>query len=325
MENKTDILIVDDKPENLFVIESILSSPELNIVKASSGNEALGLMLDYNFALVLLDVQMPDMDGFETANLMRGSEMTRHIPIVFITANSKEQMYVFKGYEVGAVDYLFKPIEAQILRGKAQVFIDLHKQKEQLKAQTKMLEEKIKELTLLKETNTQLVNLSMIDGLTGIPNRRSFDNFMGIQFRRARRKPQVLSMIMIDIDHFKAYNDNYGHLYGDDCLIQVAKCLADGVKRPMDFVARFGGEEFAVVLPETSKEDAVKIAEGLRLRVQNMSILHGFTSTSKYVTISLGVSTMESSTMLSIDELVRSADKALYKAKHSGRNIVVVI
>jgi signal transduction histidine kinase/HPt (histidine-containing phosphotransfer) domain-containing protein len=147
---KQNLLLVDDRPENLLALESILESPELNLLKATSGNEALGLMLEYDFALVLLDVQMPDMDGFETATLMRGSEKTRHVPIIFVTAISKDQQFVFKGYGAGAVDYLFKPIDADILRSKVKVFLNVDRQKKLLKKQAAELEKKNALLSLAK-------------------------------------------------------------------------------------------------------------------------------------------------------------------------------
>ncbi len=128
-----DILLVDDKPANLLALRKILEKPGLNIVEAASGNDALALLLEFNFALILLDVQMPDMDGFETAELMRGNEETKHIPIIFVTAISKEQKYVFKGYDKGAVDYLFKPLDPDILQSKVNIFLELHGQKEDLK------------------------------------------------------------------------------------------------------------------------------------------------------------------------------------------------
>ena len=128
-----DILIVDDKPANLLALRKILERPGLNIVEATSGNDALALLLEYNFALILLDVQMPGMDGFETAELMQGNEETKHIPIIFVTAISKEQKYVFKGYDKGAVDYLFKPLDPDILQSKVNIFLELHRQKEDLK------------------------------------------------------------------------------------------------------------------------------------------------------------------------------------------------
>ncbi|MBW2194695.1 MAG: response regulator, partial [Deltaproteobacteria bacterium] len=146
---KPNILLVDDKPENLLALESLLEGPDLNLVKATSGNEALGLTLKYDFALFLLDVQMPDMDGFETAELMRSSERTRPVPIIFVTAINKEQKHVFKGYESGAVDYLFKPLDPDILQSKVRIFLELHNQKKGLermneelrKANEKILEQ----------------------------------------------------------------------------------------------------------------------------------------------------------------------------------------
>lgn len=156
-ENKINILIVDDRPENLLSMESLIESPELNIVRASSGNESLGLMLDYEFAIVLLDVQMPGMDGFETAELMRGSEKTKHVPIIFVTALSKDQKYVFRGYESGAVDYIFKPLEPEILKSKVKVFCEIYRQKRIIQNQLTEIEEKndvlqrqLKEIKVLK-------------------------------------------------------------------------------------------------------------------------------------------------------------------------------
>lgn len=325
MKKKTDILIVDDAVDNLTVLDCILENPQHNIIKAMSGNEALGLMLEHNFALVLLDVQMPGMDGIETAELMRVSERTKYIPIIFVTANSKDQMNIFKGYEVGAVDYLFKPIEPTILKSKVRVFIELYKQKELLRDQATMLEEKIRELTELKVTNRRLESLSYVDGLTGISNRRSFDNFIGVHYKNFVRKRQPLSLIMIDIDNFKDFNDNYGHLKGDDCLILVGNCLEDNIKRPTDFVARYGGEEFAIVLPDTDSKGAQNIANLLREKIEDLEIKHERSKTSKYVTISLGVATLyPKNEFESIEWLINNADKALYKAKNNGRNRVEI-
>ena len=150
---KTNILIVDDRPENLLALESLLENPSLNILKANSGNEALGLVLQHDFALVLLDVQMPEMDGFETAELMRSSQKTKHIPIIFVTAISKEQQHIFKGYEAGAVDYLFKPLDPHILQSKVKIFLDLHRQKMSLEKTNEKILEQQKQL---EETNKQL-------------------------------------------------------------------------------------------------------------------------------------------------------------------------
>ncbi len=319
-KEKMDILIVDDRSENILVLESLLEGLDLNIIKANSGNEALGKLLEYDFALVLLDVQMPGMDGFETAELMRGSDKTRHIPIIFITAINKTQKCMFRGYEIGAVDYLFKPIEPLILKSKVKVFIELHKQKELIKKQTKMLEKKVKELTELQKTNWNLERISSFDGLTGISNRRRFDEVIKIEWKRTMREKAPFSLIMIDIDHFKEFNDNYGHLAGDDCLRKVAKVIVTSVNRPADFVARYGGEEFVVVLPNTDQEGILFIAERIRKNVESLAIKHGYSSVSPYVTISLGVTTEIPKLNRTIEEFIENADKALFRAKQTGRN-----
>lgn len=170
-EEKINILLIDDKPENLLALEAILQDLALNIYKANSGNEGLALLLEHEFALVLMDVQMPEMDGFETARLMRGLEKTRQIPIIFITAINKDEKYIFQGYETGAVDYLFKPVEPEILTSKVKVFMDLHRQQKQLEHQARELEKKMTELStvllelqgkekLLKKQATELKNVN---------------------------------------------------------------------------------------------------------------------------------------------------------------------
>jgi diguanylate cyclase (GGDEF)-like protein len=323
-KNDINILIVDDRPENLLVLESLLENMDCNIIKATSGNQALGLLLEYEFALVLLDVQMPDMDGFETAELMRISSKTRFIPIIFVTAISKEQKCIFKGYEVGAVDYLFKPIEPIILQSKVRIFLELYKQKKLIEEQTQLLKIKVKELSELQQANHRLENLSLSDGLTGISNRRSFDQYIDISWKSFNRGDKPLSIIMADIDYFKAYNDNYGHTEGDSCLIKVARCLVSSVKRPLDLVARYGGEEFCVILPETDSVNALIVAERIREKLKSLRIPHEHSQASQFVTLSLGVATMMPGDSYTIKEFIDNADKALYEAKAEGRNRVSV-
>lgn len=324
-KNDINILIVDDRQDNLLVLESLLEDMNCNIIKATSGNEALSLMLDHEFALVLLDVQMPDMDGFETAEFMRMNSKTRYLPIIFVTAISKEQKCIFKGYEIGAVDYLFKPIEPIILQSKVKVFLELYNQKRLVEEQSKLLELKVKELSELREVNFKLESLSTLDGLTGISNRRSFDNYIDMSLKNCARSDKPISLIMADIDYFKNYNDNYGHLQGDDCLIKVAKTMASSVKRPLDFVARYGGEEFAVILPETDEEGAKVIAETIRKNIEELKIIHEHSSAAPYVTLSLGIETILPKPDYSVSELIENADKALYKAKQNGRNQFIAI
>ncbi|MNP14932.1 Phytochrome-like protein cph2 [compost metagenome] len=311
---------MDDRPENLLVLESILYNMECNIIKATSGNEALSLMFDYNFALVLLDVQMPEMDGFEIAELMRSNSRTRFTPIIFVTAISKEKKCIFKGYEVGAVDYLFKPIEPVILQSKVKFFIELYNQNKIIEQQKTLLEIKIKELSELKAANFNLENLSYTDGLTGISNRRNFDSYIEMSWNNCLDSSKPLSLIMMDIDYFKLYNDNYGHIKGDDCLKAVAKELSKSAKRTLDLSARYGGEEFVIILPETHKEGAEIIAEEIRKNIINLNIPHESSPIYKNVTLSLGVTTMVPNNQHTISEFINDADKALYEAKSLGRN-----
>lgn len=324
INNDNNILIVDDRQENLLVIESLLEGLDCCIFKATSGNEALSLMLDYDFAVVLLDIQMPHLDGFEVAELMRAKEKTRNIPIIFVTAIFKEQKFIFKGYQSGAVDYIFKPIEPIILISKVRVFLNLYKQARQLKEQANQLEDRLKELLLLQEENSKLIALSNLDCLTGIPNRRYFDYFMDLSWRDSIREKKPISLIMIDIDYFKAYNDNYGHLQGDECLIRVASCIEASLRRPRDIVARYGGEEFAVVLPNTAAEGALQLAEAIRCSIKDLCIRHETSECIPQVTVSLGVASIMPTASDKAEDLIQKADEALYKSKAHGRNRVTL-
>jgi len=317
-----NILIVDDKPEILFVLEVFLETIECNTITARSGNEALDYMQKCDFDLVLLDVNMQDMDGFRTADLMRGSERTKGIPIIFTITNSTEQWADFKGYEVGTVDYLLKPIAPVILRNKVRIFLDLYQQKKLLQVQTELLQTQINELVELRKINIHLENLSSLDGLTGIPNRRSFDQFIEMSWKNAIREQQPLSLIMIDVDHFKVYNDNYGHLPGDDCLILIAKTLASNIKRSIDLVARYGGEEFIAVLPNTDKEGALFVGERMRKSIEKLAMKHDQSQVADHVTISLGVTDIIPQPSDSMADFINSVDNALYIAKQTGRNKV---
>lgn len=321
-DENMNVLIVDDRPENILALESILEGLPLKIYTSLSGNDALALMFDTDFSLVLLDVQMPEMNGFEVAELMRSCEKTRSIPIIFVTAINKEQKYVFKGYELGAVDYLFKPIEPLVLKSKIKVFIEIYKQKNLLQKQAYLLEQKIEELIRLRESNFELQKLSAHDSLTDIPNRRGLDEFLDREWRAAIRDRYEMSAILVDIDFFKRYNDNYGHLEGDECLKKVAQALKDTLRRPKDFVARYGGEEFVVALPNTDLEGAIFVAENLRKGIEALAIPHETSSLSPIVTISLGVHTVLPNRETSFKKFMDEVDQALYLAKQAGRNRV---
>ena len=547
-EEPIKILVVDDRPENLLAIEGVLERPGLTIISANSGNEALGLVLEHHFALILLDVQMPGMDGFEVAELMRGSEKTRHIPIIFVTAISKEETHVFTGYEKGAVDYLFKPLDPIILRSKVNIFVELFQQRKKLQQNNAKLNEMVAELervnkqireqqksiieeerlkvllqmagatahelnqplmvlmgniqlmemdggipphmgerinrvsqaanriadivkkiqtlrhdepknyaggktilnldqpvsvlcvddrdndfTLLQQAigdqpelklsrakqidealdhieknrfdlifleyvlpdgnglefleainskgvNTpvvvitghgdeliasrmiqagasdylpkaklsqkallriisnalekanlrremriaqeKLAEMSVRDELTGMFNRRYFKEALEREVSGAQRYEHSLALCIIDLDHFKLVNDSYGHLCGDEVLQEFGKILSDSIRK-YDVACRYGGEEFAVLLPDTSIDEAAVLCDRFRERISK----HDFTynRNSIKITASIGVAACSNQNEMTGQQLVDLADKALYQAKHQGRNKVVTM
>jgi len=533
-----DILIVDDKPANLLALRKLLGRPGLNIVEATGGNDALSLILEYDFALILLDVQMPDMDGFETAELIRGNEETKHIPIIFVTAISKDQKYVFKGYDKGAVDYLFKPLDPDILLSKVNIFLELYKQKEDLKkantelnkANEKILEQqeerieeerlkvllqmlganaqelnqplaflldnvelmekhsddreksaecisRIKEsgrkisdiankirtinysepipsydgsssvvnfnreinilviddsgdvfegikaflgdqdlvnmsraanmkeaLTMLgqgqfdmifldhllndgtsidflreaekegietpvivisgqgdemlvsqviqlgayeylpknrinlesvsrvinntlerarlrndvKKAQAKMAEMSTVDELTKLHNRRYFIEALEGEFERASRYEIEMALIMVDLDHFKKINDTYGHPSGDMVLSKIGGILKKHVRRN-DIACRYGGEEFAVILSNVSRENIYAAYDRFREMVSEH--LFEYESNQFHITVSIGIAF--SNNAESANDLLSQADQALYQAKDTGRNKTV--
>ncbi|SDJ37891.1 diguanylate cyclase (GGDEF) domain-containing protein [Ferrimonas sediminum] len=318
------ILIVDDRPENLLTLEGLLEGFVVDLVRATSGEEALAHTLDHDFALILLDVQMPGMDGFEVAELMRGNRKTKHIPIIFVTASYKASEHIFKGYDSGAVDYLLKPLNSKVFRSKVGVFIELYQQKEALKDKTVEFDRKLVELEelqqQLEETNEQLLMLSTTDGLTGLLNRRRFDELLNEEWKRGSRTGRSLSLVLMDIDHFKAYNDTYGHQVGDDCLREVASTLMEIPLRVMDKTSRIGGEEFAVLLPETGRQGAMEVANRVRECVDRLQKPHHSSPTAGNVTISIGVASLVPALDDPARKLLELADIGLYRAKSLGRN-----
>jgi diguanylate cyclase (GGDEF)-like protein len=311
METKTNILLVDDKKENLLALQAILETPGLNIFTALSGNTALGLMLEHDFAVVILDVRMPEMDGFEVAELMRKSEKTKFIPIIFVTAFSKDESYIFKGYETGAVDYLFKPLDPVILKSKVNIFLELDKNKKELEQSKRKIEKQ----------NERLKELSITDGLTGLYNHRHFQDMLKREFALVRRNSSDLSCFMIDLDYFKDVNDTFGHTFGDFVLQRFAQLLKDAV-RETDILARYGGEEFALLLPHTSLEGAMVLAEKFRKKAEEF--VYEDEGHSKRVTASVGVASYRTHHPSTSSDLVNFADQALYRAKAEGRNQVKI-
>ena len=292
--DKQRILIVDDTRENIQILVEALSG-EYKISVATNGEDALRIAASQQPPdLVLLDIVMPGLDGYEVCKRLKQDERTQKIPVIFITARIGVEDETH-GLEIGAVDYITKPFSLPIVKARVKTHLEL------------------------KHNRDLLEDIVHMDGLTGIRNRRYFDELLAIEWRRAERRAQPLSLILLDIDHFKDFNDNYGHTLGDDCLKQVAGTLADSVRRPADFVARYGGEEFAAVLPETDASAASLMGELMRKRVESLELTHAYCPNGR-VTISLGVVTAIPRRELAPERLVVEADKLLYKAKKEGRN-----
>ncbi|WP_238375971.1 diguanylate cyclase domain-containing protein [Ectothiorhodospira magna] len=290
------MLIVDDQPSNIHVLASLLKA-DYRILTATRGERALELARSKQAPdLILLDIIMPDMDGYETCRLLKEDESTRAIPVVFVTAldDAKDEE---EGLNLGASDYISKPFSSAIVRARVRNQVNL-------KLKTDMLEQ-----------------IALQDGLTGIPNRRYFDQKLAEEWSRLSRNGQPLSLLMIDIDQFKPYNDHYGHGAGDDCLRRVAQALSQAPSRPVDLVARYGGKEFMVLLPDTDKQGAGHVAERLLEAVRALEIPHEYSDVASRVTISVGAATHDAADeKTSAEQLKKAADTALYRAKTQGRN-----
>jgi len=295
MEPLATILVVDDSPENLQVISAVLKE-HYKVKVAISGERALALATAPEPPdLILLDVMMPGMDGYEVCTRLKNNPATARIPVLFVSSRDEEEDEA-RGLSLGAIDYIVKPIRPSIVQARVRNHIELKRSRD-----------------LLERLTTQ-------DHLTGISNRRRFDDYLEVEWRRAAREQAPISLISIDIDHFKAFNDHYGHPRGDHCLIHVARSLASCVTRPSDLVARCGGEEFACVLPATDSAGAEKLAEQMRAGILAQCLEHAHSSTHSHVTISLGVATTVPQADEPVQALIDLADAALYEAKSAGRN-----
>jgi len=320
--SNASILVVDDTLNNLRVLSNILRDEGYEIRVAKDGPTALSSVQAAHPDLILLDIMMPGMDGYEVCENLKADSDTQEIPIIFISALDRVLDKV-KAFSAGAVDYIEKPFQEGevIARVKTQISlremqIDLENKVKQLEIQNAKLETEIKKRIAAEE---ELHRLAITDPLTGVFNRRHFFQLAEAEFERAVRTQQPVSVVLMDIDHFKNVNDTHGHQNGDLVLRNIAEACR-GNLRQMDVLARYGGEEFIILLPNMDEEHALKAAEKVRKIVENMNI--EITESEISITASFGVASLIQQDK-GIDELIDRADKNLYLAKESGRNRVV--
>ncbi|AZL54224.1 diguanylate cyclase [Aliarcobacter skirrowii] len=297
-ENRATILIVDDMSTNLMMLSDILKD-DYNIKISKTGEKAIELCKNLDIDLVLLDIEMPLMNGYEVCKNLKNYEKTKNIPIIFVSAKNSEEDEEY-GLNLGAIDYISKPFSKVIIKARV---------KNQIK---------------LKQKTELLEKLSNYDGLTNIKNRRYFDERLNQVYKDSKIKNTNLALMMIDIDFFKPYNDNYGHGKGDEALKIVAKTLENSIlntlDRPNDLVARYGGEEFVVLLLNIDLKELEEISNRVVKAIRDENIEHKFSKVASYLTISLGAVLYKSSNDLSIASIMKSADEALYEVKQKSRD-----
>ncbi|MBI9088365.1 MAG: diguanylate cyclase [Desulfobacterium sp.] len=294
MTKKQRILVVDDERFNLNVLADLLKA-DYTVILAKHGEQALERAEKQPPDLILLDIMMPGMDGYQTLKALKETQTTRDIPVIFITAlgGGEEEE---KGLLLGAVDYVTKPFHPAIVLARIKIHLKIVRQR-------KLLE-----------------SIALLDGLTEIPNHRSFTERFSQEWQRAIRNRVPLSLGILDVDHFKQYNDTYGHGQGDAVLKTIAAMLTRELKRTTDFAARYGGEEFVMLMPETDAQGAAKLAKRICKAMETLGIEHAGSTASQWLTVSIGGATLVPSMEQTARQLFENADKMLYEAKRKGRN-----
>ena len=295
-DKKQSILIVDDQVESIELLARILGNG-VEVLFARLGEDAIRIAKEQMPDLMLLDIMMPVMDGYQVLAKLKEDPHTEKIPVIFVTGMDTQGEEV-RGLEAGAVDYITKPIHPAVVRARVRNHLELKKYRDFLE------------------------NLSATDGLTGVANRRRFDEVLEREWRRGIRVVGPLSLLMMDIDCFKAYNDNYGHLAGDDVLRQLGAIIQNNMLRPIDLAARYGGEEFVCLLPDTDIAGAMLVAERIRNDLKKLQVEHRF-CVANHVTVSIGIATQIPANNVPATDLVKEADENLYKAKSAGKDCIV--
>ncbi len=313
----TRVLLVDDQPIVAEAIRRMLVTEEnLEYHYCTDPARAIAEAVEFQPTVILQDLVMPDIDGMMLLRFFRANPETKNIPII-VMSSKEDPKIKSEAFELQASDYLVKiPDKIELIarvRAHTRSYLAQLQRDEAYRALHDMQIE-------LEKTNKELQRLTSLDGLTGIANRRRFDEYLDQEWMRAARGNKVISLILMDIDHFKTYNDNYGHQGGDDVLRKVAQAIDQGTNRPGDLVARYGGEEFAIIMPDTDPDGAETVAEKIRLAVEKLAIPHAHSSAAACVTISMGVASIIPRDGILPSMLIAAADEALYAAKHTGRN-----
>lgn len=291
--SKGTVLVVDDETVNCDVLISLLNG--YKVLVAKNGEQAIERSNSHPPDLILLDVVMPGISGYDVCKRLKEDENTASIPIIFVTMKSTIEEEA-KGLQLGAVDYISKPFSPAIVQARVNNHMQLKRQRDLLES------------------------LNVTDSLTGISNRRHFDRALIQNWQSASRTKSDMALLMIDIDHFKQFNDHYGHQAGDECLSAIAKTLALQSERELDLICRYGGEEFAAILPHTDLHGAELIAGKLIAAVRELELPHEASPTSEVTTVSIGVACTQASPFSTCEKLVEKADELLYQAKRLGRN-----
>ncbi|MBL0039739.1 MAG: diguanylate cyclase [Xanthomonadales bacterium] len=320
---RADILVVDDNPANIELLVAILGGHGYRCRVANSGARALAAARADVPDLVMLDIAMPGIDGYEVCRQLKADAATRAVPVIFLSALNGVIDKV-QAFAAGGADYIGKPfqLEEVIARVESQVRVSrMQREVEERNAELGRVNAELLEATQrLEAGNARLRKLSESDGLTGVANRRLFDGSLIEAWTASVRSRREIALILIDIDHFKEYNDASGHLAGDDCLKRVAQALESEASAVGALVARYGGEEFSVLLPDPAATDARALAEALRARVEFEALPHPRSDVARVVTVSVGVAVMAPTAAHEPALLIDAADQALYRAKAAGRN-----
>ncbi|MGM3161492.1 diguanylate cyclase domain-containing protein [Dickeya undicola] len=292
--SRPKVLVVDDQPINIRILNDVLAD-QFEVLMATNGERALEQARSQKPDLILLDIVMPGMDGYEVCRRLKAEPLTDLIPVIFVTSQTETEVEA-QGFEVGAVDFISKPVNPAIVRARVTT-----------------------QLTL-KLYMDNMRDIAWIDGLTGLHNRRRFDEMLHSYWDQCLREARPVALMMMDVDFFKRYNDQYGHQAGDECLYRIAMAIKQSLRRPMDMCFRYGGEEFACLLPFTELDGSCQRAEAILQAVRQLAIPHQASDTAPFVTLSIGVDCQIPTAGTNWETLLHNADSALYQSKALGRN-----